>query len=139
MGAVGVDSRSSRLAWAWVAIGLSPIALGLALALAQSVDASFPEGRLVANVVAAVIAMIPPTAAILLGFLEGTRVSGRVALGIGSALMACVAFALITYVESMVSLVMAVFAYAVAMVAVLALAQSAARRRGAGRTMYPLA
>lgn len=139
MGAVGVDSRSSRLAWAWIAIGLSPIALVLALLLAQSVDASFPEGRVVANVVAAVVALIPPTAAIILGFMEGARVSGRVALAMGSALMVCVAFALVTFVESTVSLVMAVFAYAVAMVAVLALAQSVARRRGAGRTTYPLA
>ncbi|MFM7213080.1 MAG: hypothetical protein ACKOYQ_13980, partial [Actinomycetota bacterium] len=92
-----------RAAWAWVAIVLTPIVLGAAYALMRWTDGQFEEARLVASVIAAVIALIPPTAAVVIGFLEGERVSGRVAL------------------------------------AVLSLAQAAARRRAPRRPTSPLA
>lgn len=134
MGGV-VDRRdTARVAWAWVAVGLTPVGCATAWALLAGVDGQFPEARLVGSVVAAVIALIAPTAAVLLGFLSGDRASGRVALGLGSALLVCVGFALVSYVQSAVALAMATYSYAVAMVAVLAFAQAAARRRGPART-----
>ncbi|MFM8774109.1 MAG: hypothetical protein ACKOFP_09805 [Actinomycetota bacterium] len=139
MGALTVRARSHRAAWAWVAIALTPIVLGAGYGLMRLTDGQWPEARLVASVVAAVIVLIPPTAAVVIGFMDGDRISGRVALAVASALLACVGFALMIYVESRVALVMAAYAYAVAMVAVLSLAQAAARRRAPRRTTSPLA
>ncbi|MFM9049791.1 MAG: hypothetical protein ACKOMX_07070 [Actinomycetota bacterium] len=84
-------------------LALTPVAMGVAYAPMRWTDGQFAEARLVASVIAAVIALIPPTAAVVIGFLEGERVSGRVAL------------------------------------AVLSLAQAAARRRAPRRTTSPLA
>ena len=130
MGGVVDGAARARTVWAWIAVGLTPVGCAVAWALVTGVDGQFPEARLVGSVVAAVVALIAPTAGVVLGFLSGDRPSGRVAMGLSSALLVCVGFALVAYVQSTVALVMAIYCYAVAMVAVLAFAQSAARRRG---------
>lgn len=126
-------------AWAWACVALTPVGCAAAWALLTGVDGQFPEARMVGGIVASVIALMAPTAAVILGFLSGDRPSGRVALALGSALLVCVGFALVSYVQSTIALVMATYAYAVAMIAVLTLAQAAARRRGGPRATSPRA
>jgi len=129
----------SQVAWAWLAVLATPVGVGAAMVVARAVESQYAEARLVGSVVAAIVAVIAPTAAIVMGFLGLDRLWGRVALATGVVLLIAIGIAIYRFADSVAAIAFAAYAYAVAMVAVMALAASAARRRASSRLRSPLA
>ena len=128
--AVRVERRGRVLPWAWMAIGLSPLLLVSAAFLWHLLQDAYAEARLLGGVMSCSVAILLPTAGVLLALValrRGERGS-LVALVLGVVLVVCVGAALSFFVDSAATLAMAGFAYLVAMVGVILFTQSVARR-----------
>ena len=116
--------------WAWTALLLTPVFAGGAVFLIAAVRGAFPEAVVVGWVVASVLALSAPTAAVVLALLAARRHerSSWLALGLGVLALAGIAALLPQVVRSPVALAIAALAYAIAMFAVIVFAQAVARR-----------
>ena len=132
MGAVTVaaTTRPRLCPWAWTALCLPPVLAGGAVFLIAAVRGAFAEAVVVGWVVASILALSAPTAAVVLGLLAARRHerSSWLAMALGVLALAVVAAVLPQVVRSPVALAIAALAYAIAMFAVIVFAQAAARR-----------
>lgn len=132
MGAVtvAVTTRPRLCPWAWTALCLTPVLAGGGVLLIAAVRGAFAEAVVVAWVVASILALSAPTAAVVLALVAARRHerSSWLVLGLGVLALVGVAALLPQVIRSPVVLALAALAYAIAMFAVIVFAQAVARR-----------
>lgn len=126
---VQVRRGHGLVAWAWVCVGLTPLALVGAAFMAFAMDGTYEEASLVGGMVGCLVGLAAPTAGFVLAFLAARRRerSARAAFSVASLFFVACAVILPTLVYSVLAFVFAGVVYVIGMFVVIVYTQSAAR------------